>query len=60
MAKKNKTAVIKDVFVMRTLYGTPFQDAICDHCGEKSSSETKCPFCNYPRDVEFIEGEENV
>jgi len=52
-----KKAVVKDIEVFRTLYGAPFQDAKCDYCGEKSCNST-CPFCGYPKDIEFLEEDE--
>ena len=54
-----KKVIVKDIEIFRTLYGAPFQDTECEHCGNKNSSGYKCPFCGYPKNVEFMEGEDN-
>ena len=57
-AKVIRTVVVGVETFSRMLYQAPFDDSkLCDYCGERAKT-AKCPFCGYPKDVEFLEGDE--
>jgi rubrerythrin len=41
----------------KMLYGTASEKDVCNYCG-KSAAKNQCPFCGYPKDIEFLEGDE--
>lgn len=55
MIKRKTTATVAYVEIFRrTLYGAPFDNSECEYCCETSNLE-QCPFCGYPKDIEFLE-----